>query len=342
MKIINKKIAGLSVIVFIGLSAFAQNNKVSVKAAEVEKTAPKKSAVEKSSVEKSSVEKPAHEKTTATFKDSKIINAQTTETVKKGMMDFVISHRFGSIGVASNGGKHTLYGLDVVTDIRLGFDFGVTDKLTIGIGRSKQSEFADGWLKYRILSQTDDNHIPLSLAIYGDGAYNAQLPTQFFSEAQGNIDFKQKAEYRFSYIGQLIIARKFGWRFSMELVPTYQHRNFVMGNINPNNGAKETNDLLSVGGGARLKLTQRFAIIADYFYTISDFRMNNTNKAFYNPLGLGVEIDTGLHTFHITFTNSSGIIENSFIPNTIDSWLKGGFKLGFSISRGFSLSHKKK
>ncbi|MEO6904191.1 MAG: DUF5777 family beta-barrel protein [Bacteroidia bacterium] len=280
------------------------------------------------------------ERTIATFKGSKIINAQTTETVKKGTMDFNVAHSFGNVGVQSNGGAHTLYGLDNIVDVRIGFDFGITNDLTIGVGRSKQKELIDGLVKYRILNQTTNNHIPFSVALYADMAYNPQQASIIYSGVD-LTSITKKSIHRFSYVSQLIIARKFNWRFSMELLPTYQFRNFVVGNINPENGSIETNSLFSLGTGLRLKLTNRFAIIADYYYIFSKYRDNNTATPFFPPLGLGFEIDTGGHIFHLAFTNCSGIIENNYIPNTTDNWLKGGYKFGFNISRVFNLGGKK-
>lgn len=286
--------------------------------------------------------KKTHEKVIATFKTSKVINAQSTETVKKGTMDFRVTHRFGNIGTASGGGGHTLYGLDNSTDIRISFDFGITDNLTLGVGRSKEKELIDGLVKYRFLTQTTDNHIPISAAFYGDMSYNPQTADQFYFGGVRGADFHQNDLHRFSYIGQLLIARKFGSRLSIELIPSFQHRNFVFGYINPENEKEETNDLISIGGGFRLKVTKRISIIADYFYTLSEFRVNNTATPFYNPLAVGIEIETGGHVFHLNFTNASGIIENNFIPNTTDSWLKGGYKFGFNISRVFNLTNGKK
>jgi hypothetical protein len=228
--------------------------------------------------------------------------------------------------------------LDNIADVRIGFDFGITTDLTIGVGRSKQKEMIDGLIKYRILNQTTNNHIPFSLALYGDMGYNPQPASVFYS---GGEPKEHNDLHRFSYVSQLIIARKFGWRFSMELLPTFQHRNYVVANVNAENEGEETNDLFSIGAGARLKLTNRFAIIADYYYTFSEYRQNNKANPFYAPLGIGFEIDTGGHIFHVTFTNSAGIIENNYIPNTTDDWLKGGFKFGFNISRVFNLGHKK-
>lgn len=286
-------------------------------------------------------EEKTHEKVIATFKTSKVINIQSTETVKAKTMDFRVTHRFGNIGTAGGGGAHTLYGFDNSADIRISFDFGITDKLTLGVGRSKQRELIDGLVKYRIMTQTKDNHFPVSLAFYGDMSYNPQEASQFYSGMAATSGFKQNDIHRFSYVSQLLIARKFGSRLSIELAPTYQHRNFVLANINSENGAEEMNDLFAMGGGFRLKITKRMAIIADYYYTFSKYRTNNSVNPFYNPLAIGIEIETGGHVFHLNFTNAAGIIENNYIPNTTDSWLKGGYKFGFNISRVFNLGTKK-
>jgi hypothetical protein len=284
--------------------------------------------------------KAKHEKVFATFKGAKVINAQTTETVKKKTLDFCITHRFGNIGDASGGGAHTLYGLDNISDVRIGFSYGITDNLTLGWGRSKSKELIDVMAKFRFLTQTQDNHIPLSVAFYGDASYNPQVSGQFYNGAVFPADFKKNDLHRLSYVGQLIIARKFGSRFSIEILPTYQHRNFIVANINPDNGAVESNDLFAVGAAARLKLTKRICLVADYFYTFSKFRTGNSTTPYYNALAVGIEIETGGHVFHLNFTNATGIIENNFIPNTNDSWSKGGVKFGFNISRVFNIGKR--
>jgi hypothetical protein len=235
-----------------------------------------------------------------------------------------------------------LYGFDNSSDIRIGFDFGITDNLTIGFGRSKEKELLDASFKYRFLTQTTDNHIPLSLALYGNMAYNPQDATQFYSGTVADSTFHQKDVHRGSYCAQLLIARKFGSRFSFELAPTYVHRNFVAAYVNPDNLAEETNDLVSVGVGGRIKITKRISFIADYFYTFSKYRTGNSANPFYMPLAVGMEIETGGHVFHVNFTNATGILENNFIPNTTDNWLDGGFKFGFNISRVFNIGGRKK
>lgn len=274
-----------------------------------------------------------NEKVFATFKTTKIISAQSTETVKGKHLDFRITHRFGNIGTTSNGGAHTLWGLDNSDDIRISFDYGITDQLQIGIARSKKNELLDGSVKYRFLEQTTNNKIPVSAVLYSCMGISPQKAEQFYS---GTVDVNQKFTQRISYTTQLVIARKFNRAFSFEIIPGYTHRNFVKRHINNNNNAEEENGFFSVGAGARLKLTKRFSLIADYFYVISDYRKNNTEAPYYMPLALGFEIETGGHVFHLNLTNASGINENNYLPYTSDSWSAGGYKFGFNISRVFN------
>lgn len=262
------------------------------------------------------------EKVFATFKTTRIVNAHSIETVKKGALDFRVSHKFGDIG-GSNGGVHSLYGLDEASNIRIAFEYGVCDKLTMGFGRSKIQEALDGYLKYRLLQQTVDNKMPVSITLLAN--------TAFVPQKNVSGDYTNTA-HRFSYTFQAMIARKISNKFSLQLMPTMVHRNYIR---NP----KDNNDLFSLGIGGRLKLSKRFALLADYFYTSSKIREIG-NGFYFPPLGIGFEIETGGHVFHLFFTNSAGIIENHFIPNTTSAWNKGQFKFGFNISRVFGLNRK--
>ncbi len=274
----------------------------------------------------------------ATFKAYRLGNAQTTETVKKNHLDFRISHRFGNmfdntLSNPINQTFQTFLVFDNASDIRNSFDYGLTDNITIGIGRSRFNKMADASFKWRLLQQTTNFKIPISLAIFGDMGYT-HAPT---SEIYNGIvkDFATNELHRFNYFSQVIIASKLNDWLSLEIMPSYTHRNFIKENINSKNGAAEQNSFFSVGFGGRIKMTKRVALIGDYYYNIGNFYTNNLTTK--NPLSFGVEMETGGHVFSLFFTNASGLIENNYIPNTHDSWKNGQVKFGFSISRVFSL-----
>ncbi len=270
--------------------------------------------------------KTEHEKVIATFKSTKIIDAQSNETVHAHTLDFRVSHLFGNIGKETEGKSpvHTLYGFDASSDIRISFEYGITNRLTVGFSRSKVKENLEGLLKYRVFYQTMDNHIPVSFTLFGNTAFT---PQRDYSQNYLN------AQHRFTYIAQGIIARKFSKNISAEILPTYLHRNYLL-------IPEDENDIFALGAGARIKVTRSMSIIADYFYSFSNYRINR-KTSYFNPLGLGVEFETGGHVFSLMFTNASSIIENEFIPYTTDSWQEGGMKFSFIISRNFSIGKNK-
>ena len=273
------------------------------------------------------------EKVSATFKSTKIINAQTNETVHKRTLDFRVGHRFGNFGGASGGGyQGNLYGLYSIADVRIAFEYGITDRLTIGLSNNKKNRNAEGLVKFRLLEQRKDNKIPIAITLFGSIAVNTSKDAGDFSVVE-NGKKTNKPLRRASYVSQVILARKFGSAFSCELLPTYVHRNYVA-------DARDENGTFSLGFGARLKITKSFALVGDYFYNFSKYQDEarfNGQRVFYQPLGLGIEIETGGHVFTIMAANSAGVIEKEFLTDTRDTWTKGGFKLSFNISRNFRL-----
>ncbi|MCC7302636.1 MAG: hypothetical protein IT233_08340 [Bacteroidia bacterium] len=267
----------------------------------------------------------------ATFKATKIINAQSTETVKKGTLDFCVTHRFGNIGTGSGGGGHTLYGFDESSDIRLSFDYGITPTLSAGFARSKRRENLDATLKWRFLEQTQHD-IPLSLCLFANAAFSPMKAGQFYIGVHDS--FERKLSHRMVFTSQLIIARKFSSRLSLELIGSYTHRNFIRESYNSNNVA-DVNGVPAAGIAGRFKLSRRTSVVFDYFYPLSAYYKGRDFTE--HPLSIGLEIETGGHVFHLNFTNASGILESYFIPNTSDDWLEGGFKFGFNISRVFTI-----
>lgn len=263
------------------------------------------------------------EKLMTTFKGIRLINANTTETTKKKTLEFRITHRFGNMEIGDPIGDHTLYGMDNASNIRFSFDYGLTDKISIGIGRSKTLEHIDGNFKFRFLDQKKGG-TPVTIAYF---ANTAITPIQ-------NIP-QNKFVNRFSFTHQLIIASKINDAISLEILPTYVHRNFVdQTTTHPSNGSTDKNDILALGFGGRFKISKRTAFVIDYFLPFDKFRDSENN--FYDALGVGFEFETGGHVFHVNVTNSTGIIENDFIPYTNSAWDKGEYKLGFNISRVFS------
>lgn len=267
---------------------------------------------------------------TATFKGLRIINIQTIETAKKHNIQFNIQHRFGDIA-GTGGGFHTLYGLDQATDIRFSFEYGVTNRLQLGIGRSRglepYRELYDGTAKFRLLMQTTDNKMPISLTLYGVAGLSGRKSS---TDSTSDAYFKDNFSHRMSYVTQAIIARKFSPGFSFEIAPTWVHRNYVMFDAQ--------NDMFFLGAGVRLKFTKRFALIVDYYRNF--VKHTPGNPIHYDPISVGVEIETGGHVFQLMFTNATGIMENCYLPFTRSDWTQGQFRWGFNLTRNFAFGGK--
>lgn len=268
----------------------------------------------------------------STWKDTRLINVETTKTVDPGVMEFFILHRFGNVGGEGNGGFHTLAGFDVASDIQFAFQFGIIKNLMVGISRSKQQELIDLDAKYKVLTQT--SAMPISMAVYEDVGITPELNSTFYGS---DTTSTRSVADKLSYFSELIIDRRFSDHISLELLGGFQHRNYVPAAVNLSNGATDQNNIPFLAGGGRIMFNKHSSLVFDYYYILSQYRMNNTANRFYNPVSIGYEVETGGHVFEINFTNASYIDENNIIPSTQSNWLKGGFKLGFSISRVFNI-----
>ncbi len=255
----------------------------------------------------------------AAFKSSRVINGHAMECIGKGVLDVRILHRFGQL----SSGLDNLFGLDQA-NMRLGFDYGLTKSLTIGVGRSNVGSEWDGFIKYRPIWQSKGTRwsSPVSI-LFISGATIHTLPWS-------NPERKNYFTSRMAFYNQIIIGRKFTDAFSLQLAPTFIHRNLVP-------FTTDNNDVWALGIGSRLKLSKRTALVVDYHYVI-----NGLEKEIYkNALSVGVDIETGGHVFQLHFSNATGMNEKAFITNTTNDWGKGDIRFGFNLSRVFTIKHKK-
>jgi opacity protein-like surface antigen len=263
-------------------------------------------------------EKKEKDYTIATFKGTRIINGHSVEMKGAGELEFIISHRFGTI----NSGSYNLFGLDQAY-IRIGLEYGITDRLGVGIGRSSFNKIYDSYLKYKLLRQsTGPGSSPFTITAFGS------INIQDFEQTPGTYTTYMD---RASYISQLLIARKFSPKFSAQLTPTFIHTNVV-------DKSRLTNDQVAMGFGARYKLTKSLALNAEYFYRVNPL----ANTPYYNSLGIGLDIETGGHVFQLVLSNTQGMIERTFVTETADNFFDGGIHFGFNITRAFQLKKKTK
>ncbi len=261
--------------------------------------------------------KPETTYATAIFKSTRIVNGHSVQQMKKKQLEFRVSHRFGQL----NTGSYNFWGLDQGT-IHLGLEYGLTDWLEFGIGRSTYEKTVDAFGKVSILKQSSGvKNMPVQLS------YMASTEVIGLNT---NPAMQQNFTSRMSFINQILIARKFNESLSLQLTPTYIHRNLVPTEV-------ERNDLFAMGIGGRYKLTKRVSFNVEYYYV---YRANSSSLpvTYYNPLSVGIDIETGGHVFQIMLTNSVAMREGGFIGKTTGSWTDAGIHLGFNISRVFSFN----
>ncbi len=264
--------------------------------------------------------KPTVDFASATFKSTRIINGHSIEQMKNKQLEFRISHRFGTL----NNGAYGLWGLDQSV-IHFSLEYGLKDWLMLGAGRGSLNKTYDSFAKFRLLRQSSGaNWMPVSLSYFTSVEL---ISLKFPERPAGTSNYFSS---RLAYVNQLLIARKFNENLSVQITPTYIHRNLVKTEL-------DQNDIFALGGGARYKLSKRLSVNAEYYYTY------NPNSKFleprtYNALSVGVDIETGGHVFQIMLTNSQGMREGSFIPQTTGNWLDGDIHLGFNISRVFAFN----
>ena len=253
------------------------------------------------------------------FRSTRLINLHTVETLKHGVLEFRIAHRFGAI----NGGGNELWGLDQAT-MRIALEYGITSNFMAGIGRSTYQKTYDGFLKWSILQQRDKG-MPISL-------------TAFSSIAINGVPFTDSSSYfssRMSFVSQLIIAKKFGNNLTIQLSPTIIHKNLVELVI-------DKNTTFALGFSGKYNISKSLSLNMEYIYRYKDGVNSPSFTNFHNSFSIGLGIDTRGHFFEFNLSNSFPMVEKSFITESTDNWLKGGIHLGFNIIRDFKVVKPKK
>jgi hypothetical protein len=255
------------------------------------------------------------------FWGNRVFNGHSLDITKKGQLEFRIQHRLGRLV----GGFNELFGLDQAS-IRLGLDYGITDWLMIGIGRSTLDKFYNGFVKVKMLRQSKGKRMmPLTLTGVADMGIASGKWT--------NPDRKNYFSSRLYYTFQFIIGRKFGNRVALQIAPTLVHRNLVL-------TSKDHNDVFSLGFGGQVRLSNMVALSAEFYYVFPHqiySQVNGSNVT--NNLSFGVEIYTGKHLFQIFVSNTYGSNEKQFITENTENWMHKGIHIGFNITRIFKVAH---
>jgi hypothetical protein len=243
-----------------------------------------------------------------TFFSQKVAILQTTESISKQEMLFSIMHVFGPL----NTGVNEFWGMDVYANIRLGLEYGLTDDLSFGIGRSKLEKSVDVRTKYRMLRQMESGSMPISLALIANTA----------------IDTRERADDpaigdRLSFMGSALVARKFSDQFSAQVAPTLTHFNLVR--------ADQENTAISVGLLTRYRYAPNRAISMEATPVVS-----GANSGSVMHYAVNYEMETGGHVFQLFVSVGDGLSEQYAITRSYSNQLR----FGFNVNRIFRIGER--
>lgn len=241
------------------------------------------------------------------FKALQIVTGQSTKLSAKNEWYIVVAHRFGDV---SKGFKD-FFGLDDAST-KLGVIYGVTDEISLSLSRETNLKTFEGAVKYNLVKQSEN--FPVNIVGYNVMAVNTDLNKDTYPHLQFGD--------RLSYLTQALISKRFNENFSLQLTPSYVHKNLYEPTI------EDKNQFLT-GLGGRYKISKRISINAEYF-------VNFDNHSFYkNPLSLGMDIETGGHVFQLLFSNSQLNSDIGYLTNASGKWEKGQIFFGFNLYRVF-------
>lgn len=262
----------------------------------------------------------------ATFKSTRAVNLHSNEQMKAKHMDFRIQHRFQPMDLSdsNNYGFYNMFGIDGA-DIRLALEYGITDKVMVGFGRSYLGKIYDGFIKVKLLEQSKGNKaMPISVNYFGNMAIN----TMKWSDPNRDNLFSS----RLSFVNQLIIAKKINEYVSILVAPTIVHHNLV-------ETKEEPNTILVLGMATSIKLTRSIRFNLEYSPRLNgrnEPTLPNGKAKYYDEFALGFDIETGGHVFQLHLVNAGGLIEQEYLVRNTNKLNFTQLRLGFNISRTFS------
>lgn len=253
------------------------------------------------------------------FESSSIIDNQTNVLFNKNTLEVMMQHRFGLIDEPNS--LAGIYGAN--SNIRIGLAYSILDWVTVGYGITKKNRLSDFNLKVGILNQTRSGRIPISVTYYGNAAIDGR------SGSDNDNIFITKQD-RYSYFHQIIIAKRFNSKFSLQIAPSLSHYNTV------DFGYK--NDRFSIAFGGRYKISSQTSILFDYSLPITKLDIEGQENVSYDYSGLsiGTEFSTSAHAFQIFVTNWNGILPQRNYMKNVNAFGSKGILIGFNITRNYN------
>ena len=250
-----------------------------------------------------------------TFEAPRLINLLTVEPLTKKTMHFALMHTFGTL----DGGIENLFGLDNGANIFFSFEFGLSERFSMGVSRTSRDKVYNLFGRYHVLQQKEDDSMPFSLSLAGGAGVISS--SYKFLPANEQPAFGD----RMNYFGQLMVARKFSDRVSLQVSPMMS---YFSNPLEIYQIAGDQNFYLAMGFSGKWRATKNSSLTLQW--------IPNLNSDLRNNLGIGWDIKSGQHVFQMYFVTSSGLNEQYLLAG--GNGVPGEeFRIGFNVNRLFFL-----
>ncbi|MEI8201470.1 MAG: DUF5777 family beta-barrel protein [Bacteroidota bacterium] len=266
-----------------------------------------------------------------TYNSGTFLENQTVITNPAKCFEFVINHRFGKI---SDGSKEA-WGVYSPSNIRLGVNYSINNRLQVGIGATKGDKQTDLNLKWSFLQQTTNGKIPVSMTYYGSVMFDGRDTKSF-----NYTNFKEA--HRFSYFNEILISRRFCKFFNLQVAPTYVHYNVTESASDTSVVRLRRNDNFGMSVLGKLNINSTISLFFEYDhnFTLIYKKVNDVYKEAKPVISVGFEKATGTHSFQLFVTTGESINYQKnmvYNKNTFfdDGGVLSGLMIGFNITRVF-------
>ena len=270
----------------------------------------------------------------SSFNAYRSVLSENTATCGKNKMEIFIDRRFGSISGDSS--LHTLLGIDELSDYRLGLGYGLTDNLQIGIARSKFNELIEGSFKWRFLDQSSINGSPFTIAVYMCAGLTTKDKNALYPLGS-QVPNLGSLSHRLSYLSQIMLSKRFGKFFSLQINTGYHHRNLIFEKTNESNLERDKHGTFFGSFLLEGFITKKWSVFADFLHVFSKYQKNNPDFDFNSPLAFGAQYQKSGYVTTFSISNCFILSPLNFIPVNNGSWGKGKINLGLSLSKTLSL-----
>ncbi|MBX2826540.1 MAG: hypothetical protein KTR22_00150 [Flavobacteriaceae bacterium] len=261
----------------------------------------------------------------ATFKMTRIAFGHSTEVRSKGVLEVIAANRFWNTPAPTS----QSFAADKMTT-RFALEYGISDRLSLGLGGTTFDGLFDGYLKYSLFNQQGGNDsFPLNITLFQGGSYNSSgIPNPAIAD-----DFSD----RLSLTSQILISRRVSSNFSFQIAPTYVYKSLGLATEDPNH-------FFALGVGARYRLGLHVSVVSEYYATFNPIESFDT----YGPFALGVNWELSDVQLQFMLTNTRNMVEDTFITQTRNNFnfknpnLHFGFNATYVIHFNNALRNKRK